>query len=140
MIGKLISLIIFFTIGWVIYTQVFGTDEEQEMGQEVIVNAKETMQGIFGILQHESGKIKEGTYDESIQNLGNLLDKLRENAKDEDQKEELSNLKEEQERLKEEVEKAKEPGAEEIDNEKTKEDLKRLTEKVVKIVDKLEEK
>ena len=138
MIGKLISLVIFFTIGWVVYTQVFGTDEEQEMGQEVIGNAKETVQGIFGIFQHESGKIKEGTYDESIQNLGNLLDNLRENAKDEDQKEELTGLKEEQTRLKEEVEKAKEPGAEEIDVEKTKEDLKTLTQKVKKIVDALE--
>ena len=47
MIGKLISLVFFFVIGWVVYTQIFGTVKEQEMGQEVISNGKETIESIL---------------------------------------------------------------------------------------------
>jgi len=139
MISKLITLVVFFTIGWVVYTQFFGTEEEQKMGKEVIDNAHETVQGIFSIFQHESEKIKEGTYDESIDKLGSLLDDLRANSKNKEQKEELSELKDEQDRIKKEVAKSKETGEEGIDIEKTKEDLKKLTEKVKKIVDVMEE-
>lgn len=136
MIGKLISLVFFFVVGWVVYTQFFGTEQEQEMGQEVISNAKETVQGIFNIFQHESGKIKEGTYDDSIEKLGNLLDKLRAEAKDGKQQEELTELMQETKRIKEQVEKSKE-GLESINDEQTKEDLKKLTQEVQEIVNKM---
>lgn len=134
--GKLISLVIFFVIGWVIYTQVFGTEEEQQMGKEVISNGKETVKGIIGIFQHESGKIKEGTYDESIDKLGSLLDNLRKEAKNDSQKKELDALLTEKERIEEEVTKSKaEGGEEDATDEQTKKDLKMLTENVKKLVD-----
>lgn len=135
MVGKLISLVIFFVIGWVVYTQFFGTEEEQQMGQEVISSAKQTVKGIVGIFQHESGKIKEGTYDDSIEKLGSLLDRLREEAKNDETKEELKQLSEETTRIKKEVEKAKE--GENVDEQQTKQDLKKLTEDVERLVDHL---
>jgi len=92
MIGKLISLVFFFIVGWVVYTQFFGTEQEQAMGQEVIGNAKRTVKGIFNIFLHESGKFKEGTYDDSIDQLGSLLDKLREESGNEENQEELIQL------------------------------------------------
>lgn len=137
MISKLISLVFFFIVGWVVYTQFFGTEKEQKMGQEVISNAKQTVQGVFNIFQHEGGKIKEGTYDDSIDQLGALLDKLRSEAKDGKRQEELTQLVQETRRIKEQVEKSKE-GLESIDDEKTKEDLKKLTEEVQEIVNKME--
>ena len=82
----------FFIVGWVVYTQFFGTEQEQAMGKEVIGSAKQTVQGIFNIFQHESGKFKEGTYDDSIDQLGALLDKLREEANDDGNKKELMQL------------------------------------------------
>lgn len=140
MIGKLISLVFFFVVGWVVYTQFFGTEQEQEMGQEVISNAKETVKGIFSIMQHESGKIKEGTYDDSIEKLGSLLDKLREQAKDEGQQQELQQLAEETMRLKKEVERAKEGiDGMNVDEEKTKEDLQKLTKNIQTLVNNMEE-
>lgn len=137
MIGKLISLVFFFIIGWVVYTQFFGTEQEQAMGKEVIGNAKQTVKGIFNIFQHESGKFKEGTYDDSIDQLGTLLDKLREEAGNEENQEELIQLVQETKRIKEKVQQSKE-GAE-IDEEQTKEEFKRLTKEVEVIVNKMDE-
>jgi ubiquitin C-terminal hydrolase len=136
MIGKLISLVFFFIVGWVVYTQFFGTKQEQAMGQEVIGNAKETVQGIFSIFQHESGKFKEGTYDDSIDKLGALLDRLREQADNEDNQEEILTLVQETKRIKEKVQQSKE--GTEIDEAQTKEDLKKLTEEVEVIVNKMD--
>lgn len=138
MIGKLISLVFFFIVGWVVYTQFFGTQEEQAMGKEVIGNAKETVQGIFNIFQHESGKFKEGTYDDSIDKLGALLDKLREEANNEENQEELKELVQKTKQIKEKVELSKE--GEEIDEEETKKELKKLTEDVEDIVNKMDKK
>ena len=139
MVGKLISLIFFFIVGWVVYTQIFGTEQEQEMGKEVIHNAKQTVQGIVGIFQHESGKIKEGTYDDSIEKLGALLDNLREQAKESGQEQELNQLAEETQRLKKEVLRAKEGiDGMNIDEEKTKEDLKKLTENIQSLVNNMD--
>lgn len=137
MIGKLISLVFFFIVGWVVYTQFFGTQQEQAMGKEVIGNAKQTVQGIFNIFQHESGKFKEGTYDDSIDQLGALLDKLREEASNEENKEELIQLVQATKRIKEKVEQSKEGG--EIDEEQTKEEFKKLTQDVETIVNKMDQ-
>jgi flagellar motility protein MotE (MotC chaperone) len=136
MIGKLMSLIFFFIVGWVVYTQFFGTEQEQAMGKEVMGSAKQTVTGIFNIFQHESGKFKEGTYDDSIDQLGALLDKLRKEASDGENKEELIQLVQATKRIKEKVEQSKEGG--EIDEEQTKEELKRLTKEVEVIVDKMD--
>lgn len=136
MVGKLISLVFFFIVGWVVYTQFFGTEQEQAMGKEVIGSAKQTVQGIFNIFQHESGKFKEGTYDDSIDQLGALLDKLREEASNEENQKELIELVQKTKRIKEKVEQSKE-GAE-IDEEQTKEDLKQLTKDVEVIVNKMD--
>jgi len=136
MIGKLISLVFFFIVGWVVYTQFFGTEQEQAMGKEVMGSAKQTVTGIFNIFQHESGKFKEGTYDDSIDQLGALLDKLRKEASDGENKEELIQLVQATKRIKEKVEQSKEGG--EIDEEQTKEELKRLTKEVEVIVDKMD--
>jgi len=138
MIGKLISLVFFFIVGWVVYTQFFGTKQEQAMGQEVIGNAKQTVKGIFNIFQHESGKFKEGTYDDSIDQLGSLLDKLREESGNEENQEELIQLVQATKRIKEKVEQSKE-GAE-LDEEQTKEEFKKLTQEVEVIVDKMDKK
>lgn len=136
MVGKLISLVFFFIVGWVVYTQFFGTEQEQAMGKEVIGSAKETVKGIFNIFQHESGKFKEGTYDDSIDQLGALLDKLREEASDEN-KQELIELVKQTQRIKEKVQQSKE--GVEIDEEQTKEELKKLTKEVEVIVNKMDE-
>lgn len=139
MVGKLISLIFFFIVGWVVYTQIFGTEQEQEMGKEVIHNAKQTVQGIVSIFQHEGDKIKEGTYDDSIEKLGALLDNLRAQAKESGQEQELDQLAEETQRLKKEMLRAKEGiDGMNIDDSKRQEDLKKLTEDIQKLVNNME--
>ena len=138
MIGKLITLILVFVIGWVVYTQIFGTDEEQAMGEEVIVNFKQTVGSIADIFKHEGGKIKEGTYDDSIDKLGALLDQLREKSNDISDQQELKQLAEETEQIKQKVQQAKD-GLEEVSDEETRQELQRITEKVQRVVENMEE-
>lgn len=137
MLGKLITLVFFFVVGWVVYTQLFGSTQEQQMGREVIGSAKQTVKGIFSIFKHEGNKIKEGTYDDSIDQLGSLLDKLREQANDSSDKQELFQLAEETKRIKEQVLKSKQ-GSESVNDQQTEQDLKKLAEKVQKVVERLE--
>lgn len=140
MFGTIIKLLVVFTVCWVIYTQFFGTEQEQEQGQEVIESTKNLAKGIFGIIQHESSKLKEGAYDEKIDELGSLLNKLKSQSNDNGQKEELDVLLEEKTRIEEEISKSKEVGGEETATDvKTKEDLKKLAENVQKVVEAMED-
>jgi hypothetical protein len=134
MIGKLISLVFFFVIGWVVYTQIFGTVKEQEMGQEVISNGKETIQSIFNIFQHESDKVQAGDYDESIEKVGKLLNDLRSEASSDEQKEKLAELEKEKDRISKEIQDSKNSDNPVV-NEKNKEDLKNLVKNIDKLLE-----
>ncbi|MCH2021689.1 MAG: DUF47 family protein [Saprospiraceae bacterium] len=103
MIVKLLSLIFFFVVGWIAYTQFFGTPQEQKMGQEVISNGKETIQSVFKIFFHEGEKIQDGTYDETIEKIGELLDNMRKQVKDGKQTQRLDELEKEKDRITEDV-------------------------------------
>lgn len=107
------------------------------MGKEVISNAKQTVGSIVSIFKHEGGKIKEGTYDDSIEKLGTLLDNLRAQSKNSSQQLELEALAEETKLIKEKVQHAKE-GTEEVNDEETLKELQQITEKVQKVVQAME--
>ena len=147
MIRNLISLVFFFVVGWLIYTQVlgFGTEEEKETGKELVQSAKKTLSGVFGILSNETKKFKDGTYDDAIDKLGSLLDDLRDknkaNGGDTELQTKLEELKKEEERIKDEITTAKKTKMTSEDaeakEEQTKKDLHKLTkdiEKVLKMV------
>ena len=144
MIRNLITLIFFFIVGWLVYTQVlgYGTAEEKETGKELVKNAKNTLSSVFGILSNETQKFKDGTYDDAINKLGGLLDDLRaqnnENGGDADLDSQLEELKAEEERIKQEIlaaKKNKMSGKESEQNDKkTKEDLTKLTKDIQKVI------
>ncbi len=146
MIRNLITLIFFFLVGWLVYTQILGlgTDEEKKAGKELVQNTKKTISTVFSILGNEGKKIKGGTYDDALNKLGSLLDNLRsQNNQSSEVKAQLESLKKEEQRIKKELAEAKEntnsdQPLESNQEEKTREDLKKLTkdiEKVVKLID-----
>jgi hypothetical protein len=137
MIGKLLSLIFFFVVGWIAYTQFFGTPKEQKMGQEVISNGKETIQSVFNIFFHEGEKIQNGTYDETIEKVGELLNNMRKQAKDDKQTERLDELEAEKDRITEEVHKNNE-GDDVVLTETNKRDLRKLMNKIDLLLDNME--
>lgn len=134
MISKLISLVFFFVVGWVVYTQIFGTVKEQEMGQNVIVQGKETMKSVFKIFQHESDKVQSGKYDESIKKVGQLLTDLRSEATNDEQKDKLAELEKEKDRISKEIENSQN-NDDPVVNEKNKEDLKKLVKNIDKLLE-----
>lgn len=146
MIRNLITLIFFFIVGWLVYTQVLGlgSTEEQETGKELVQNAKKTISSVFGILGNEGKKFKNGTYDDAIDQLGSLLDNLRakNNGENTELQAQLDELKQEEERIKVEITSVKEskmnndtPNEEDAEKEaKTTEDLKNLTKDIQKVI------
>jgi len=148
MIRSLITLVLVFIVGWLVYTQVLGlgTQEEQEQGAELVQLSKKTFSKVFNILKSEGQKIKDGTYDDAINQLGSLLDKLRAKNTDSGLTNQLDELKKEEERIKEEIAESKsntdENMTEEdsIKEEKTKKDLKKLAEDIEKVVSLMDKK
>jgi transcriptional regulator len=136
MLRKLISFVFLLVVGWLVYTQFYGTEKEQQLGQEVISNGKKTIQSIFSIFQHENDKFKAGAYDDSLEKVGSLLKDLGEKMENKAQKEELEELVSEKERISDSIEKNK------IAKDSTvyvqnKEDLKVLVKNIDKLLQKI---
>ena len=129
MIRKLISFVFLIVIGWLIYTQLFGTEKEQQLGQEVIDNGKKTIQSIFSIFKHENNKIKGGAYDDTLEKVGKLLKEVGQKLESKEEKEELKELLNEKERIHNSVEenKAKQDSIIDAQN---KDDLQKLVRKI----------
>jgi len=141
MIKNLITLVIFFLIGWLAYTQFFGTDKEKEQGQALIGSAKQTFGFVVDIFKSEGEKFQSGTYDDAINKLGKVLDDLRSADKKGDYKDRIAQLETEKTRLEEKLkpeETPDEPGKEiglMPDDKKNKDDFKKLTDEVNQLLD-----
>lgn len=84
----LIKIALLLVVGVVIYNYFFGTPEEKEQSKEVIHTATEAGKAVwsfgkeaFNLLRSEKKKFDAGKYDEAVDNVGGLLDKLRGQAK-----------------------------------------------------------
>lgn len=142
MIKNLITLVIFFVLGWLAYTQFFGTDKEKEQGKALIGSAKQTFGIVVDIFKSEGEKIQSGTYDDAINKLGKVLDDLRSADKKGDYNERIAQLETEKKRLEEDLkteekETADNPQARGLvpEKSKAKEGLKKLTEDIDKLLE-----
>lgn len=84
----LIRLALLLVIGIVVYNYFFGTAEEKQQSKEVIDTAKNAGKAVWnfgkeawGLLRSEKDKFEEGKYDEAVDKVGGLFDKLRGHAK-----------------------------------------------------------
>ncbi len=84
----LIKIALLLIVGIVAYNYFFGTPEEKEQSKKVFNTAKEAGKAVwsfgkeaFGLLRSEKKKFDEGKYNEAVDNVGNLYDKLRGHAK-----------------------------------------------------------
>lgn len=84
----LIRIVILLVVGVVLYNYFFGSPEEKEQSKTVINTAKEAGKAVwsfgkeaFGLLRSERKKFDDGKYNEAVDNVGNLYDKLRGHAK-----------------------------------------------------------
>lgn len=84
----LIRIVLLLVVGVVLYNFFFGSPEEKEQSKTVINTAKEAGKAVwsfgkeaFGLLRKEKVKFEDGKYNEAVDNVGNLYDKLRGHAK-----------------------------------------------------------
>lgn len=84
----LIRIALLLVVGVLVYNYFFGTVEEKEQSKKVFNTAKEAGKAVwtfgkeaFGLLRNEKQKFDAGKYDEAVDNVGNLYDKLRGHAK-----------------------------------------------------------
>lgn len=84
----LIRIALLLVAGVIIYNYFFGTPEEKEQSKKVFNTAKEAGKAVwsfgkeaFSLLRSEKKKFDAGKYNEAVDNVGNLYDKLRGHAK-----------------------------------------------------------
>ncbi len=78
MIRLIITTAFFLVIGLLGYNYIFGTAQEKEQAQEIFSKGAEVVGAGAGLLKSEYQKYEEGKYDEALDNISNMLNKLKE--------------------------------------------------------------
>jgi len=80
MIKNLLKLGLLLVAGILIYNYFFGTDAEKEQSKEFFQEVKDLGTAAWGLLRTEKEKLDEGKYDEALDNIGGLFDRLKSEA------------------------------------------------------------
>lgn len=78
MIRFILSTAFLLTIALLSYNYFFGTAEEKEQAQEIFSKGAEVVGAGAGLLKSEYQKYQDGKYDEALDNVSHLLNKLKE--------------------------------------------------------------
>ncbi len=129
MIRKIISTLVILVIGILVYNYFFGTTEEKQQAKEIFGKGAEVVGVGADLLKGEYQKFKDGKYDKALDNIGNLLNNLKEKGGElvgeiESWQERKGNWDEK----KNELEKLLQSESDTIDGEQIKNDLKDLEE------------
>ena len=82
MIRGLIQIFIIAVVGLVAYNFFLGTAEEKEQSREIINKVKEVGQSGVDLIKAEKEKFDAGKYDDALDKIGGLVDKLKSKAQD----------------------------------------------------------
>lgn len=77
MIRFIITIVFFLVIVLLSYNYFFGTAEEKEQAQEIFSKGAEVVGAGTDLLKSEYQKYEDGKYDEALDNINNLLGKLK---------------------------------------------------------------
>jgi glutaredoxin 2 len=77
MIRSAIKIILVLVAGVLIYNFFYGTDEEREQSKRIVGEFKEVGVAVKDLLQSEKEKLDEGKYDDALDKMGNLFEKVR---------------------------------------------------------------
>jgi hypothetical protein len=78
MIGKLLTVIIIFTIGWLIYANFFGTAAEKQIANQITSSFKGLAGGVTSAIKNEADK---GTFTKAMESTTKAITTLREGDK-----------------------------------------------------------
>ncbi len=82
MIGKLIKWALILVIGILIYNYFLGTPEEKETSKKIFGEMKDVVVSVTGLLKSEKEKFDAGKYDQALEKVGSIYEKLRGIASD----------------------------------------------------------
>lgn len=77
MIRTAIRLILLLVVGILVYNFFFGTTTEKEEGKRIVSEFKDVGVAIKDLLSSEKQKLDEGKYDDALDKVGNLFQKVR---------------------------------------------------------------
>lgn len=80
MIKNLLKLGLLLVAGILIYNYFFGSAAEKEQSKEFFQEVKDLGTAAWGLLKTEKEKLDEGKYDEALDNIGGLFDRLKSEA------------------------------------------------------------
>lgn len=155
MIKNLIKLAVILIIGVLIYNYFLGTPEEKKTSQKIFGEMKDVAVGIKDLVKSEREKFDDGKYDKAVDEVGDLLSRLKSNAKDFDEKyvsridelekkrqqlrEDLSEYEAEQRRIETETSQGlTRKSGEEKDTSKIKKDLETLLQETQTLIEEME--
>ena len=127
MIRSIITTAVFLVVGLLVYNYFFGDQQEKEQAKEIFGKGAEVVGAGADLLKAEYQKFKDGKYDKALDNIGNLLNNIKEKGGDlVNEIDDWQDKKGAWEEKKNDLEKILESGGDLIDEEKAKKALEEL--------------
>ncbi len=86
MIKSLFKLLVILVLGILIYNYFLGTEQEKQGAKKIFSEMKDVGVAVKDLLKSEKEKFDAGKYDNAVDKIGNVLDGLKRNAKEFDEK------------------------------------------------------
>ncbi len=86
MIKSILKLLAILVIGILIYNYFLGNEQEKEGARKIFGEMKDVAISVKDLLKSEKEKFDAGKYDKAVDKIGGVLDGLKRNAKDFDEK------------------------------------------------------
>ena len=86
MIKSLFKLLALLVLGIMIYNYFLGSEQEKEGAKKIFGEMKDVGVAVKDLLKMEKEKFDAGKYDKAVDKIGDVLDGLKRNAKDFDEK------------------------------------------------------
>lgn len=140
MVKSFLKLLAVLVVGIILYNLILGTDEEKKGAQKIVGEMKDVAVSVKDLLKSEKEKFDKGKYDKAIDKIGNMLSKLKENAKEFDKKylKQIDELEKRRKELKEELDRI-DGSSDSGDTNAVKEDSKKLLQEIESLMKELDE-
>ena len=92
MLGRLIKWALIIVIGILVYNYFYGTEEEKKQSEAIANQTIEVGKSIVGFVSEETQKVKDGKYNNVIDNISDFLSDLKSDKNAEEVEEIQSDL------------------------------------------------
>ena len=77
MLGRLIKWAFILIIGILVYNYFYGTEEEKQQSEQIFNQTRSVGESIVSFVSDETEKVKDGKYNDVIDNISGLLNQLK---------------------------------------------------------------